>query len=388
MSSKTKLIFKNTIFLYFRTFFLIFIGLYTSRVVLDLLGVEDLGIYNVVASVVLMLEFVSSSLTNASQRYFNIGLGKNDFDLTNKYFSQSVGVHFFISLVVIILLETIGLWLLENKLEIPEDRTFASFWVYQMAIISVILKINQVSFQSLILARENMSLYAYLSVFEGVSKLLIVFLLGFYDYDRLIFYAFLLLCVELIVFICHVFYCRLKYSESNYKFYFDKSLFREMLSFVGLNIFGSISWSLGVQGINVLLNVFFGPTINGARALASTLGRYINQFINNVFMAIKPQLIKSYANGDSKVMLIMAEKSSVYIFYLVLIFVLPVLFDTKFVLDFWLKEVPPYTVGFAKIILTQSFFWMLAIPYSFITTATGKIKNIQLFTTRLALILH
>jgi O-antigen/teichoic acid export membrane protein len=380
MSSIVNKIAKNTLFLYIRMFLLMFIGLYTSRVVLEVLGVEDLGIYNIVGSVVMMLDFVSSSLTNSSQRYLSIGLGKNDIGLTNRYFSQSVALHFILSIIIVVLLETIGLWMLNNKLVIPSERQNAAFWVYQLSVLVAFVKINQICFQSVIIARESMSVYAYLSIFEGVAKLVTVYLIGHsLAFDKLIYYALLLLLIQIVVFLVHLIYCISKYEESRYKFYWDRHLYKEMLSFVSVNTFGYLSWVIGMEGVNILLNIFFGPTINAARGLASTAGRFINQFINNIYLAIKPQLIQSYAKGEIETMIIMAEKSTTYIFYMVLIVSLPILYEAKPILEFWLKTVPEYTQVFTQLTLIQSFFWMLPIPYNQIATGTGKIKNIQLY---------
>ncbi|GGM86271.1 hypothetical protein GCM10010967_18120 [Dyadobacter beijingensis] len=380
MSSQVNKIAKNTLFLYVRMFLLMFIGLYTSRVVLEVLGVEDLGIYNVVGSVVMMLEFVSSSLTNSSQRYLNIGLGKKDMGLTNRYFSQSVGLHFLLSIFIVLLLETVGLWMFNNKLVIPADRREAAFWVYQLSTLAAFIKINQICFQSVIVARESMSVYAYLSIFEGVAKLGVVYLIGENTpVDKLAYYGFLVLAIQGVVFLVHMVYCYRKYPESHYRFYWDNTLFKEMAGFVSVNAFGYISWAIGVQGINVVLNLFFGPTVNAARGLASTAGRFINQFVNNIYLAIKPQIIQSYAKGETDSMVMLAEKSTVYVFYMVLFVSLPILFETNFILKFWLKEVPEYTKLYTELTLIQSYFWMLPIPYSQIATATGRIKNIQLY---------
>ncbi|UBM58074.1 hypothetical protein LAG90_14805 [Marinilongibacter aquaticus] len=380
MTHKSGRIVKNTMYLYIRMFLLMFVSLYSSRVLLEVLGVTDLGIYNVVGSVVLMLEFVSSSLTNSSQRYLSIALGRDDLILGRKYFSQSFGIHLLFSLLVVLLLETGGLWLVNNKLTIPVDRIDAVHWVYQFSVLAAFIKINQVCFQSVIVARENMSVYAYLSIFEAIIKLMILYwLLYMPSVDQLVAYAFLILMVQFLVFSFHVIICYLKYNESRYFLFWDKSLSKEMLSFISINVFGSMSWALGVQGINIVLNIFFGPTVNAARGLAATVGRFINQLVNNVYLAIKPQLIKSYAANEVEEMLILAERSTTYIYYLVLLLTVPLLRETEFVLKVWLKEVPEYTVTFARLVILQSYFWMLPIPFSQIATATGDIKNIQLF---------
>lgn len=359
---------------------LIIVGLYTSRILLEILGAEDLGIYSVVASVVLMLEFISSSLINSSQRYISIGLGKNDLELTKRYFSQSVGIHFFLSLIIVILLETVGLWFLNHKLNVPVNRKNAAFWIYQLSIFMAFIKINMICFQSNIISRENMSIYSYLSIFEGVAKLIIVYIIGFdSDIDKLIFYGILLAIVQVIIFLVNLTYCNFNYPESRYTFIWDKKLSKEMFSFASINIFGSFSWAIGVQGINVLLNIFFGPVVNASRGLSSTIGRLITQLVDNVYTAIKPQIIKSYAKGEIKAMITLAEKSTVFIFYMVFIISIPLFLDADFILKIWLKNVPPYTLVYTKLVIIQSLIWMLPIPYSQIATATGKIRNIQMY---------
>lgn len=367
--------------------FLMLIGLYTSRVVLDTLGVVNLGIYNVVGSIIVLLDFISSSLTNSSQRYLNIGLGKNDMTLTKKYFSQSVGLHFVLSIVVVVLLETVGLWVVKNKLNIPISRQESALWIYQFAIIISFIKINQICFQSVILARENMSMYAYISIFEGIAKLAIVFLLKIVvSVDVLILYVFLLLLTQIVLFIVYVIYCYSRFPESHYSFVWDNKLTVEMSSFLGVNFFGYMAWAGGIQGINIMLNIYFGPALNAAKGLADTFERLFDQVVNSVFMAVRPRIIQSYARDEIEVSIQLAEKSSIYIFYMVLIVSIPLLMDMNYVLSVWLKEVPEYTEIFSKLIILKIYFWMLPIPYNAIAVATGKIKNIQLYGRLISLL--
>lgn len=380
MSHHINRILKNSLYLYTRTFLLMAIGLYTSRVVLDVLGIEGFGIYNVVGSIVLILDFISSSLTNSSQRYLNIGLGKGDLKLANEYFSQSVGLHFFLSLGVLILLETVGLWFIKVKLNVPEGRQSAAFWVFQLSVLLAFLKINMICFQSVLIARENMSVYTYISIFEGLAKLAIAFLIGVNTYfDNLICYAFLLVLVQLVIFTVHVIYCYKKYSESRYKWYWNGSLCKEMWGFVGINTFGYLAWAGGVQGINIIINIFLGPLVNAAKGLADTFERLFEQVVNNVFTAVKPRIVQSYANDRTSEMLMLADKATIYIYYLLLIVSLPLFLEMEAILALWLKEVPEYTALFSRMVIIKSYFWMLPIPYNQVAVAKGKIRNIQLY---------
>jgi O-antigen/teichoic acid export membrane protein len=387
MQTSINKIVKNSLFLYIRMLFLMLIGLYTSRVILDTLGVVNLGIYNVVGSIIVLLDFISSGLTNSSQRYLNIGLGKNDLVLTKKYFSQSVGLHFVLSLVVVVLLETVGLWFVKHKLNIPISRQEPALWIYQFAICISFLKINQICLQSVIVARENMSVYSYISMFEGIAKLAVVFLLNVVlSVDALILYVFLLLLIQIILFVVYVLYCYSKFPESHYSFMWDNKLCREMSSFLGINFFGYMAWAGGIQGINIMLNIYFGPALNAAKGLADTFERLFDQVVNSVFMAVRPRIIQSYARDEIEVSIELAEKSSIYIFYMVLIVSIPLLMEMNFVLSIWLKEVPKYTEIFSKLIILKIYFWMLPIPYNAIAIASGKIKNIQLYGRLISLL--
>lgn len=356
------------------------ISLYTTRLLLEVLGVDDLGIYNVVASIVMMFDFVSSSLINANQRYLNIAIGKEDDVLLNKYFSQGFILNFSLAFFIVCVLETIGLYILKSSISVPLQRLDATTTVFQLSVITVFFRIITISFQSIIISRENMKIYAYLSIFEAIAKLLIMFLLLHNsNYDNLVYYSFLLLAIQIILFIVYAIYCNVVYKESRFRYYFDKSLARDMSSFIGINTFGYLSWAAGNYGINIILNVFFGPAVNGAKALASTVERLLNQIVNNVFQAVNPQITKSYAKNDIKHMIELAEKSTLFMFYLLLIVGIPLYINLQFILEIWLKSVPTYTLEYTRLMVIQSFFWMLPIPFNQIANSTGKIKNIQLY---------
>jgi O-antigen/teichoic acid export membrane protein len=379
MSSAKRLI-KNSLFLYIRMFLLMGIGFFTTRKILEALGVEDLGIYNVVGSIIIMFDFVSSGLSNSTQRFINIGLGREDEKLTNQYFSQSFLLHITFAIVLALIIEPIGLWLIHNKLVIPPDRLYAATIVFHLSIISLIVRLVKICFESDIMAREQMSVFAYLSLFEGVAKLSICYAI-FQNkiFDKLIYYGVLLLCVNIAITLFNIVFCVVKYKETRVKFYTEKAVFKQLASFVGINSFGVMSWALGKNGINVVMNIFFGPAINGAKALATQLDRVIFQFGTNIDTAIKPQIMKLYAKNEIQQMFSLAMKSTKYIYFVMLVVSMPLLFETDAILHLWLGKIPEYTKVFAQIVLLETLFNAFSCPFNDISLATGKIKNIQIY---------
>lgn len=361
-------------------FILMIIGFFTSRLLLEALGIEDLGVYNVVGSIIIMFDFVSSSLTNSTQRYLNLGLGKNNIKLTQRYFSQSLSVHIVLSLFVLLILETLGLWIICNKLVIPVDRYSAAIYTYQLSVCALLLRIVCICYESNIIAREKMSIFAYFSIFEGGAKLLICFLvINNHSFDRLVYYSFLLLIVNMLLLLFNMMFCRSNYPESRYSIFWDKVLFREMFSFVGINSFGVISWALGKQGINIVLNLFFGPAVNGAKGLATTIERVVTQFQTNINLAVRPQITKNYAQGNMAGMVKLAEKSTRYCYYLILFLTIPFFFKTDLLLTLWLGNVPPYTSGFVVLLMCEALVNVLTNCYIQISNTIGKIRNIQIY---------
>ena len=379
-SSNNKRIAKNTLMLYVRMFILMLVSLYTSRVVLNALGVEDFGINNVVAGFVAILAFFTSSLSNASQRYLSIGLGKEDLSETTVAFKQGFTLMLIFSLAVLVLGETVGLWFVSNKLVIPPNRVSAALWIYQFALISTICSINQVTFMAAIVAREKMGVYAYLGIFEAVARLAIAFMLQWFtNVDHLILFGFLTAVVSILTFIFHISYCVLKFPEAKCQVCWHKRLVKEMSGFISANLFGCFAWAAGVQGINIILNMFFGPVVNAARGIAVQINGVVSRFTENVMTAMKPQIIKSYAGGELDYMKMLIEKSTKYMAILAAFLAIPIMFEAKFVLQLWLGQVPDYTVVFIRLVLIEQMIWALVPPLWIAANATGEIKKNQVY---------
>lgn len=379
MSNTNRLI-KNSLFLYVRMFFLMGIGFFTTRKILEALGVDDLGIYNVVGSIIVMFDFVSSGLSNSTQRFINIGLGRNDEKYTNQYFSQSFFLHLALAGVIVIIVEPVGLWLISNKLVIPPDRLWAATMAFHLSVASLVVRLVKICFESDVIAREQMSIYAYLSVFESVAKLAICYaIIHNRSYDKLVYYGILLLCVNVMITVFNIIFCVVKYKETRVKVYTEKTVFKQLASFVGINSFGVISWALGKNGINIVMNMFFGPAVNAAKALATQLDRVIFQFGSTIDTALKPQITKMYAKDEYQQMFALAMKSTKYIYFVMLIVAMPLLFETDILLSLWLGRVPEYTKVFTQIVLFETLFTVMARPFDDVSLATGKIKNVQVW---------
>lgn len=354
------------------------IALYTSRVVLSTLGIEDYGIYNVVGGIVAMFGFLNSAMSTATQRYLTFELGRGDTERLQCIFSTSINIHIFIAICILLLGETIGLWFLYNKMVIPEPRMQAAFWVYQLSILSTIVLIISVPYNSVIIAHEKMSAFAYISVVEVILKLLIVFLLSLSNWDRLIFYAILIFFVQLLIRFIYGNYCNRYFKETKYHFIFDKSLFQEMFAFAGWNLWGNIAGILSTQGLNILLNMFFGPIVNAARAIAVQVQNAVQLFALNFQMAVNPQITKSYATKDMQYMHSLIFRSSKYTFLLLFLLSLPVMIKTPFILQLWLKTVPDYTVMFLRLMLCVTILDCMANPLMISAAATGRVRRYQL----------
>lgn len=377
--SNNKRIVKNTLVLYIRMILKLIVSLYTSRVVLETLGFEDYGIYDVVAGFVSMFVFFNSSITNVIQRYLNIGLAGRNEEITERYFRQGFSVVLLVSLIVFVIGETVGLWFVMTQLVIPESRVDAVFLLYQVSLVTVICNMNQVTFVSAIVANEDMGIYAYLSIFEVVARLCVAICIKYIIFDSLILYGVLLLLVSVIVLLFYITYCRKKYKESVLKLYFNKGLLKEMGSFVGYNIFGCFSWSMAYQGVNVLMNIFFGPLVNAARGISSQVTTAMSGFIDSIMTAFKPQIIKSYAVGDKAYMLSLFEKSSKFSYFMIIVLSVPVIVNANYILELWLGRVPEYAVGFVQLALLDVIVSSLSQPIWIIANATGKIKNNQVY---------
>lgn len=376
-AQNNKRIAKNTLLLYFRMLFMMAISLYTSRVVLHTLGVEDYGIYNVVGGVVAMFGFINSSMSSATQRYITFALGKGNFENLRKVFCTTLQIHVLIAVLIIVLGETVGLWFMYEKMQIPVDRIDAAFWVLQCSILSTVVMIVSVPYNADIIAHEKMSAFAYISILEAILKLAIVYILLIGSFDKLILYAILLLAVQILIRFCYSIYCNKHFKETTYKHVWDKSLFKEMTGFAGWSMFGNLSAVLFGQGLNMLLNVFFGPVVNAARAIAVQVQNAIQQFVNNFQMALNPQITKTYAKNEMDKMHKLMFRSARFSFYLLFFLSLPVLFETNFILTIWLKVVPENTVVFLRIMICTSLIYTLANPLIIANQATGKVKKYQ-----------
>lgn len=376
-TENNKRIAKNTLLLYFRMLFTMAVSLYTSRVVLNTLGVEDFGIYNVVGGVVAMFGFLNSAMSSSTQRYITFELGKNNFTQLKKVFNTSVSIHAFISIVILILAETIGLWFLYNKMTIPVERMDAALWAYQGAIASTIVLIMSVPYNATIIAHEKMSAFAYISVLEVVLKLLIVYLLLIGDFDKLKLYAVLMFCIQLIIRLIYGHYCKKHFPETKLQLTKDRKLFKEMLGFAGWNLWGNCAYIAFTQGVNILLNMFFGPTVNAARGVAVQVQSAVNQFSSNFQTALNPQITKSYATGDYTYMHKLIFRSSKFTFFLLLFLSLPIQLETETILSIWLANVPEHTVNFLRLILCTTIIDATANPLIISAAATGKVKLYQ-----------
>lgn len=376
-SDNNKRIAKNTLLLYFRMLFMMAISLYTSRVILNTLGVEDYGIYNVVGGVVAMFGFINSSMSSATQRYITFALGKGDKTRLQTVFSTTLQIHTLIAGIIVLLGETIGLWFLYNKMQIPADRMDAAFWVLQCSIVATVVMIISVPYNADIIAHEKMSAFAYISILEVVLKLVIVYMLVVFSFDKLILYAFLLLAIQLLIRFCYSIYCNRHFEETKYRHVWDKALFKEMTGFAGWSLFGNLASVLFSQGLNMLLNVFFGPIVNAARAVAVQVQSAIQQFVGNFQMALNPQITKTYAKGELGDMHRLMFRSARFSFFLLFFLSLPVLFETNFILTIWLKTVPENTVVFLRIMICTSLIYTLSNPLIIANQATGKVKKYQ-----------
>lgn len=368
---------KNTMFLYVRMIFIMAVTFYTSRVVLKVLGVEDFGIFNVVAGIVAMFGFLNSSMSASTQRFISFSLGKGDKANLNKIFSTCVLTHAMIGLAVLVLIESIGLWFLYNKMIIPEGRMDAAFWVFQFSALSTVVAVMSIPFNADIIAHEKMSAFAYISLVEVCLKLLIVFLLGIGGMDKLVTYGFLLLLVQCGIFLTYMTYCLRHFKESHFRFIFEKNLFAEVSSFAGWNMWGYLSSVMSTQGLNLLLNSFFGPVVNAARGLAYQADGAIRLFASNFQMAINPQIVKTYAADDLNAMHKLVFRSSKFSYFLLLALSLPVMIETRALLELWLVDVPDWTVVFLRLMLIVVIVDSVANPFMTAATATGRVKVYQ-----------
>lgn len=376
-SANNKRIAKNTLMLYIRMLFTMGVTLFTSRVILQTLGVEDYGVYSVVGGIITMFAFINGGMVSATQRFLTFEIGKGNLSQLKKVFSTSLQIHAIIALVIVLLGETVGLWFLYEKLVIPDGRMNAAFWVYQCSIIACVVNIMSVPYNADIIAHEKMSAFAYISVLEVSLKLLIVYALYITPWDKLITYAFLILSVQLIIRFVYARYCSKHFEESHYQHKIDKSLFKEMFTFAGWSFWGNLAGVLYTQGLNMMLNVFFGPIVNAARGIAVQVQSAVQQFVSNFQVALNPQITKNYATGHLTQMHNLMFRSARFSFFLLFFLTLPVLLETEYLLTLWLKTVPTDAVVFTRWMIGISLIYTIANPCVIANQATGKVKVYQ-----------
>lgn len=372
--SDNRRIVKNTVFLYFRMLLVMGVNLYTSRVVLKVLGFEDYGLYNVVGGIVTMFTFLNGSLGSATSRYITFELGKKNYERLNKIFNTAIVIHIVIAFLIVLLAETVGLWFFYEKMTIPADRLNAAFWVYQISILTCFFTLTQVPYNATIIAYEDMKIYAYVGIVEVFLKLAVVFLLMISPIDRLIFYAMLLCLLQIGIMLFYRYYCNEHYQSCKIRMYKDKELFKEMFSYGGYDLIGNISGLAQGQGLNILLNIFYGPTVNAARGIAYQVQGAITQFSNNFMTAVRPQIIKSYAEGDLDGMMKLVKQSSCFSFYLMWMISLPICLEADYLLSLWLGKYPDHTVNFLILVIVLCLIQTIKTPRTTIFHATGHIK--------------
>lgn len=377
-SSNNKRIAKNTLVLYVRLLFLMVISLYTSRVILQALGVEDFGVYNVVGGFVALFSVLSKSLSTAASRFLNFEMGRGNKEQLKNVFSTTFLIHVTLAVIIAFLAEIIGYWFINSKMVIPTERLYAANWVFQFSILTFCFNLLAVPYHAAIIAHERMSVFAYISIFEGLSNLLICYLVMISSIDRLIFYAGLMFLVQFGISALNIWYCRNSFSECTLRWVFHKPLIKEIFNFASWNMIGSSSVILRNQGGNVLINLFGGPVVNASRAVANQVLRAVNGFVEGFMTALKPQITQSYASGNTQYMMTLIFLGSRFSYYLLLLLCLPLLINTDFILAVWLKTVPEHSVLFVQLTLIFTMLESISSPLITAQLASGKVRNYQL----------
>lgn len=377
-STNKKRIAKNTFMLYIRMLFLMIVNLYTSRVILQALGVEDYGVYNAIAGFIAMFSMVSSAIAGAISRFITFVLGQGDKDKLKKVFSTAIIIQLTLAAIVVVLVEAVGVWFLNTHMTIPEGREVAANWVLQFALVTFVLNLWSTPYNAALIAHEKMAAFAYIGIFEGVANLIIAFMVMCSPFDRLIVYGAFICLIALITRMIYNGYCKKHFDECIFNWTFDYKLFREMFSFAGWNFIGSISGLLRDQGINILFNVFCGPIINAARGLAIQVQTAVFKFSSNFYVAVQPQITKSYASDNVDESHDLVLRSSRFAFLLLTALIVPLITETDFILQLWLKEVPAHTTAFVQIILLCTLIDSLSTPLIYLMLATGNIKRYQI----------
>ena len=377
-SENNKRIAKNTLFLYMRMFVMMLTSLFTSRIILDVLGVADYGLNNIIGGVVVLFSFLNGALLSATQRHLNFHLGQNDFMQTNVAFCMSMNTYFLLSVLVVILGETIGLWFINTQLNIPSERVYSAQWVYQFTLMQFVISLLRVPYNASIIAYERMNFYAYISLLEVMAKLAVVYFLYITIFDKLIFYSFLYTVVPFIITFIYKIYCNKCFETTKYRAIWNKVVFKEIFSFSGWSLFGSFANLIAQHGVNILINVFYGVTVNAAAGIANQVSNNVYGFISNFQTAFQPQIVKTYAAKEIGRFNRLIFQTSKFSYFMVIVLVMPIFFTIDGILKLWLKEVPAYTAIFCRLILIFLSIEAITAPLWMSVQATGKIRNYQI----------
>lgn len=359
-------------------FFMLIVSFYTSRVILNALGIVDFGIYNVVGGVVAMFSLISGSLSVAISRFIIYELAKDTLESVQEIFSTSITIQLLLSMFIIMLAEIVGVWFLNTKLVIPADRLVAANWVFQLSIVAFVINLICVPYNAVIIAHEKMGVFAYISILEAVGKLTASFLITVSPIDRLVFYAISMCVIAIIIRFTYRYYCKRSFPECTYRWHWNKEILMNMFRFAGWNFIGQAAGILRGQGINILLNFFFGPIVNAAQGVALQVNNTVTNFSGNFLTAINPQITKTYSYGDMERTFKLVMSGSRFAFLLLLLFVVPILCETEFILNLWLKNVPDYAPIFVRLALILSVTEILSLPLITLQQATGKMRNYQI----------
>lgn len=385
MNENNKRIAKNTLYLYFRMLLIMGVSLYTSRIVLQSLGVVDFGIYNVVGGVVAMFWLFSGSMSAAIGRFLTFELAKNDIDRLKKIFSSAILIQLFCIFLVIIIAESVGLWFLNNKMDIPVDRMEAANWVFQFSILTFCINLISIPYSAAIMAHERVSVFALVSIFESVGIFVVAYIVSVSTIDKLILYAILVCSVSLFIRIIYGFYCKKHFQECVFTLFWDKQIIKQMMSFSGFNFIGASSSILRDHGGNIIINLFCGPAVNAARGISTQVSQAVGKFSDTFMAAVNPQITKSFARGDKEYMMFLILWGAKLSFFMLMILSLPILLNTEYILSIWLGEFPQHAVSFVQLILLFSLNEAFSKPLITAMLATGDIRNYQIIVGSLNL---
>jgi len=377
-TSNNKRIAQNTIFLYVRMLVMMFIGLFTSRIILIALGVSDLGLLNVAGGVVGVFSFLNGTLASGTQRFITFAIGENNKEKLRNVFRTAMTLHGIIAIIIFVLAETVGLWYVQNKLNVDADRYDAALWCYQFSVITVIITVIQVPFMSSLIAHEKMGAFAYMSIFDAVTKLLSAYIIMVTPFDRLIVYAALLLLFSLISTLIYIWYCHRLFEECSFSYGYSGEEFQSMLSFSGWNTFGFLATTGQSYGVNLLINFFCGTAVNGARGIAFQANGWVLKFVENFQMAMNPQIVKYYASGDIQSMGKLVVKGAQLSCYLYLFFGIPLFIEIEWVINLWLGQCPDYVPIFLRIVMIETLFRTMGNPTATAMHALGRMKMLNL----------